>query len=87
MELALSSLHASLESVTLSRHRGHVAKDKNDPDHDPYLLLQPVTDPKTEARFTSFCSEQVRIEKERVKYKSRLNILREGCHAAQRNGC
>ncbi|MCZ6697330.1 MAG: YidC/Oxa1 family insertase periplasmic-domain containing protein, partial [Planctomycetota bacterium] len=69
MQLDLSSLHASLESVTLSRHRGHVAKDKNDPDHDPYLLLQPVTDPKTEARFTSFCSEQVTIDDEPVSLK------------------
>ena len=69
MQLDLSSLHASLESVTLSRHRGHVAKDTNQPDHDPYLLLQPVTDPKTEARFTSFCSEQVTIDDEPVSLK------------------
>jgi len=55
---------AGIESVRLSRYRNHVAKDKNGPDHDPYLLLRPVDDPASDKDYVSLVTEWIRLIRE-----------------------
>lgn len=53
---------AGVESLNLSQYRNELAKDKKDPDHDPYDLLQEIRDPNTDRRYASFVTEQIRFK-------------------------
>ena len=59
MEVVVSSRGAGVESIRLSRHRNHVAKDKKNPDHDPYDLLAPVDITPSGPPIISFATERL----------------------------
>jgi YidC/Oxa1 family membrane protein insertase len=60
----VTSRGAGIEAVRLSRYRENVVKDKNDPDHDPYILFQPIKDPATGSEYVSLVTEWVRLIRE-----------------------
>ena len=61
MRVVVSPRGAGIETVTLSRHRNHVAKSRKDTSHDPYTLLTPVKDPQSGRELTSLVLEEARI--------------------------
>lgn len=59
MAVEITPVGASIESIRLSRYRNHVAKNKKNPDHDPYVLVSGVTDPASGRHFTSLVTTQL----------------------------
>lgn len=70
MKVVVTPRGAGVESITLSRHRNHVAKNPKAPDSDPYSLLTPVVDEKTGRALESFVLEEVRV----VEDKQPINL-------------
>jgi len=66
MAVVVTPRGAAVESITLSRHRRHPARDKRDPDHDPYVLLHPVRDPATGEALTSFAIESILLVEDKA---------------------
>ncbi|MFQ5425314.1 MAG: YidC/Oxa1 family insertase periplasmic-domain containing protein [Phycisphaerae bacterium] len=58
----VTNVGAGVESVTLSHHRAHVARNRKHPDHDPYELVRPVTDEDANDRYVSFTMERIRVD-------------------------
>ncbi len=63
--VTISPVGASVESVRLSQHRSHVAKNHREPDHAPYELLRPVADPHANAILRSFTTDRLRLVDEK----------------------
>ncbi|MCG8408063.1 MAG: membrane protein insertase YidC [Phycisphaerales bacterium] len=57
----ISAVGAGVNSIHLAEHRNKVAKDKKNPDHDPYTLLETVKDAGTGNEYRSFVIEKVRL--------------------------
>ncbi len=66
MKVVVSSRGAGVESVTLSRHRNKVAKDKRNPDHNPYDLLTPVENRNGGDDYLSFVIEKIRLIEDKL---------------------
>lgn len=63
----ISSIGAGVDSIRLSRYRHNVAKNPKDPDHDPYVLVKPVHDPRdSDKSYISFVTEEIRLVKEKI---------------------
>ncbi len=58
----ITSIGAGVESVTLSHHRAHVARNRKHSDHDPYELVRPVTQEDTGDRYVSCTTERIRVD-------------------------
>lgn len=63
--VVISPVGASVEEVRLSEHRSHVARNRKNPDHAPYVLLQPVKDLFTGDVYRSFVTESIRLVEEK----------------------
>jgi len=59
--VTISPVGASVEALNLSEQRSHVAKDRKNPDHAPYKLLEPVKNPFNDERYQSFATENLRL--------------------------
>ncbi len=57
---------AGVESLNLADHRNHVAKDKKNPDHDPYHFLKVVKDPQSEKVYHSFVTQKLYLAEEKI---------------------
>ncbi|OWY69661.1 hypothetical protein B7486_20140 [cyanobacterium TDX16] len=74
MKVVITPRGAGVESITLARHRNHVAKDRKNPDVDPYPLLSPVVDAKTDRSSESFVLEHVKIRKNKETTLGELDV-------------
>jgi YidC/Oxa1 family membrane protein insertase len=59
MAVAVTPTGGGVESIKLSRHRNDVPRDKSKPVHDPYDLLRPIKNPKTNGNEISFLTRQI----------------------------
>lgn len=80
--VTVSPRGAAVERVSLSRHRNHVARDKRNPDHDPFRLLGPVKDNVRGRDWLSFASQSVKVDGQDVRLDDVIWSMREASDAS-----
>jgi YidC/Oxa1 family membrane protein insertase len=66
---------AGVESIKLSRYRNTVAKDRRNPNHDPYDLVEVVKNPLNGKTYASLVTDWVRIIREDKARKKQTSTI------------